>query len=414
MSTTYLSTAHTISQDISPGHLSISNIDVLMNKLWAVWIREILSYTTPWPLAKYSFSCSPSPMRLDAFLHWSILVILENFSEKKNTKKAASTRVFKGLWARWTSAAKKLLCFSSWNTVKNLPQRWEDRIRSLAYSYWTAQERIDCWCTYCQHVLCQDEFRQIFTVPNWLCHLRQPILVHLEDGELLQLTWPGQQARCELSHRDNDAVPCLPAWNASHQGLPNLTIQALPFFLTMLVHSFHLYRSRTWTCPVEFCSPASSAASTLTYRNYVHQALILRYILSCLKPPHRSTSGAVQVLLCSPSHSTHQSHLECIPTGSVTEASLSVLLARWLHWATALVCSLTHPDRPSGGDYPAPRIRKETLWFKGAVQGGNKAMKQRTEQVLTGGRAESWFRSNQSSRKFGSAPRVSGCNRAGQ
>lgn len=46
-------------------------------------------------------------------------------------------------------------------------------------------------CTHCQHVLSQDELRQILTVPNRFCHVCQPVLVHLEDGELLQLTWPG-------------------------------------------------------------------------------------------------------------------------------------------------------------------------------------------------------------------------------
>lgn len=42
-----------------------------------------------------------------------------------------------------------------------------------------------------------------------------------------------------------------------------------------------------------------------------------------------------------------------------------------------------------------------TSWGRG--RGGDVA-----EQTLTGGSAESWFRSSQSSRRFGSAPRVSG------
>lgn len=43
--------------------------------------------------------------------------------------------------------------------------------------------------TYRQQVLSEDQLRQVLTIPNGLSHLAQAVLVHLQDGQLLQLAW---------------------------------------------------------------------------------------------------------------------------------------------------------------------------------------------------------------------------------
>lgn len=42
---------------------------------------------------------------------------------------------------------------------------------------------------YRQQVLCENELGQVLAVTDSLGHLAQPVLVHLQDGQLLQLTW---------------------------------------------------------------------------------------------------------------------------------------------------------------------------------------------------------------------------------
>lgn len=49
-----------------------------------------------------------------------------------------------------------------------------------------------------QQVLCEDQLRQVLTVPDGFGHFAQTVLVCLQDGQLLQLTWCWGDAKTSL------------------------------------------------------------------------------------------------------------------------------------------------------------------------------------------------------------------------
>lgn len=118
-----------------------------------------------------------------------------------------------------------------------------------------------------------------------------------------------------------------------------------------------------------------------------------------------------EVKLCSTPHPTTLTD----PIGNAFQQVLGQQQIRQCHQPTDLVGQLlqlvlrhiqTHQAAEVAQllDQRGDLMAQGTSWGRG--RGGDVA-----EQTLTGGSAESWFRSSQSSRRFGSAPRVSGCRR---